>query len=149
MKGRPCKLYDCGTHGRLTAAQIAAHAGIKMTSVYNRISQGVKGEALVAAPLSAAERFQKRTCENWHDREVHTGGRVLAYIAAKISRKFPSCAPTAAELRAGMGMSRATAYRWAAAFKDAYCEAPAVRTENKTARKPAPSAPQPTTENPA
>lgn len=40
-------------------------------------------------------------------------------IACRVAAAFPDRVPSVAELRARFGMSRATAYRWRAALRDA------------------------------
>lgn len=120
MNIRQAKRYDCGVHGRLTVAQIAHTAGLHESTIYQRIGRGVSGAGLVSPAMPHKARWAKRSRENWHDNEAHTSGRLIVYLAARVARRYPNRAPTAAELQQNFGMSRASAYRWAAAFQDAY-----------------------------
>ena len=48
-----------------------------------------------------------------------TGGSVFIATACRIATAFPDRLPKPRELRERFGMSRATAYRWIAAMRDA------------------------------
>lgn len=54
-----------------------------------------------------------------HRESVHTAGCVTIATACRIAAAYPGRVPSVAELRARFGMSRATAYRWRAALRDA------------------------------
>lgn len=51
--------------------------------------------------------------------EDHQGARSAIGLAVRICDRYPSRPPTAQELISDFGMSRATAYRWASAIRDA------------------------------
>lgn len=53
---RTGRRHDCGSAGMLTAREIAARAGITVTSVDDRIRAGVTGDALVAPPTPGRSR---------------------------------------------------------------------------------------------
>ena len=107
------RLHDCGPHGRLTAKQIAALAGISRGMVSIRISSGLRGEALVA-PAKRGVRLPGD-----YTVSVGTIGHIGIHVAVRLAVSHRDRAPTIAHLRDQYGMSRATAYRWRAAFIDA------------------------------
>lgn len=110
---RLAQFHDCGPHGRLTAKQIAAQAGISQAMVYIRLSNGLKGEALVAP----AKRVDRQPGD-YRD-SVGTTSYMGLHVAVRLAVSHRGRAPTIAHLREQYGMSRPTAYRWRAAFIDA------------------------------
>ena len=115
---KKAKRHDCGRHGQLTAAEAAAIAGISPAAVYQRLTDGVKGDALCASTPSHSERYRKRRRSYTLDAPATCGG-VVAYTAARIAVRFHGQAPDVDVLMRDFGMHRATAYRWRAAFVDA------------------------------
>lgn len=115
-RGITPRRYDCGSHGLLTAKQISAVSGRALNSVYVRIKSGYTGERLVAHRI-VVERSVGRRC--FRAECTPTLGNSAIFLACKLARKFTSRPPTVSELREQFGMSRATAYRWRAAFIDA------------------------------
>lgn len=54
-----------------------------------------------------------------HRENVATTGPLSIAVACRLVAAFPDRLPKPSELRARFGMSRATAYRWIAAMRDA------------------------------
>ena len=117
MRGPAAKRHDCGSHGMLTVREIAAVAGINQNSVYRRLGYGVKGEALCQPREKRPAR--KVECDYKGTSVVATSGAVMVAVAVQIALAYPRRPPTVDELRSRYNMSRATAYRWRAAFIDA------------------------------
>jgi transposase len=116
-RGSVAKLHDCGRHGHLTADQIAKKAGVSTATVYGRRARGIRGEALCERPV-----WRGRTSGTYRN-ACHLDERGGALqIACRIARMFGTRTPSVAALRNQFGMSRATAYRWVAAWRYANCE---------------------------
>ena len=116
MRGPAAKLHDCGEHGRLTAYQIAGKAGVHETTIYRRIRLGVRGADLC---LPRLERKRAASTACYRGESIRTMGHVGIAVAVTIARAWPTRPPTVQELRNRFEMSRATAFRWRAAFVDA------------------------------
>ena len=114
MRKRKAKLHDCGAHGMLTVRQIALKAGIGEAGASRRVRDGVRGEMLVA-PTSPPRGHGN--C--WRDRGMHErGGTIL--VACLFAKIFRDDAPTPEKVALHFpDMSRATQYRWVAAWKAA------------------------------
>ena len=110
---RVATAHDCGEHGQLTVRQISAITGITEPVIYRRVQNGVTGEGLLSPPKHGV-----RQPGSYVDNAVSTGNLIL-HTAVKLAIAHRSKAPTIAHLREQYGMSRATAYRWRAAFIDA------------------------------
>ena len=115
--------HDCGDFGSLRAREIAELAGVKVTTVYARIREGISGEELCRPPSSHADRHLKKR-RGYTMNQPATSGNVTASTAVRIAVRFKNRAPDVAELTRDFGMSRATAYRWRNAFLDALGMAP-------------------------
>ena len=114
MRGKPAKKHDCGSHGLLTADAIARVSGLSVVTIYGRIRRGVRGEQLL---LSAPKHRPHHGIYRDHCAGIGAAGGIE--IACRFARMFRDRAPTANEVRSSFGMSRATAYRWVAAWKAA------------------------------
>ena len=55
----------------------------------------------------------------WDLRENPHSKALSLIVAVRIARRYTHRTPTVADLREQFGMSRATAYRWIAALRDA------------------------------
>jgi len=112
---RTAKRHDCGRFGMLTAREIAKLSDRDTGTIYGRIARGVTGEALASNPPKryAVERYREKQHVE-HSSVMHGG----MFIACRIARSMRSKddIPTVAELRDRFQMSRATAYRWRAAW---------------------------------
>ena len=116
-RGRIPKRHDCGHHGLLTAREISAISGVCESAIHQRIRNGVSGEALADPKSTTRPRGEAYTVR---DAGVPaTTGITRVAVAVSICRRFPDAPPTVDLLRREYGMSRATAYRWRAAFVDA------------------------------
>jgi predicted DNA-binding transcriptional regulator AlpA len=110
---RVAATHDCGEHGWLTVRQISERTGISEQTIYNRVKEGVSGERLL-------DPVRRGT----HPPGDYTGGiasigNLGLHTAVRLAISHRERAPTIEHLRAQYGMSRATAYRWRAAFIDA------------------------------
>lgn len=114
-RGRIAKRHDCGEHGQLTVREIAPIAGLSEPAIYSRLSRGVSGAALCAPAMSSVPQPGR----TYTDRTARTNGNITLAVACIMARKFPDRPPSVDQLRAEFDMSRATAYRWRAAFRDA------------------------------
>lgn len=117
MAGKIAKRHDCGKHGMLTAKEIGLIAGLHEQSVHQRITRGVRGEAL-------CERYDRsvaraKACETFRSgMPIDPNSSGVMFIAMRIASAFPHRAPTAEELMTKYGMHKATAYRWRRAWLD-------------------------------
>jgi predicted DNA-binding transcriptional regulator AlpA len=112
------KLVDVGGGRWMTYRQIAAVAGITVGTVSARYTRGLRGEALLAPPDPEAARARR----NGRDyRTYHHNSRV---VGVTIGRLFANKPPSLEYLQTRMGMSRASAYRWLAAWRESSGEHP-------------------------
>lgn len=116
QRGPQAALHDCGKHGRLTVAQIAGIAGVSANSIYCRIRMGVAGEKLCESRTARKSQGRK---VSYRGQDIHTVGSVNIAVAVTIARAYTTRPPSIDQLRNRFQMSRATAYRWRAAFVDA------------------------------
>lgn len=117
MSGRKPRRHDCGEHGWLTAGEIAERAGLSYSAINDRLRRGVKGAALLA-PATPHVRRRGTAVTAWTDKGMHTCGSITIAAALRIVRLWPDRPPSVAQLRETFGVSRATAYRWRAAWID-------------------------------
>ncbi len=96
--------YDCGQHGRLTMAQMVALSGITKQSLQYRLSQGVRGDALVSP--RKVRQLAGPMCP-------------VIRIACTLAATFPDVVPSVAQVRAAYPMSKASAERWRIAWRQA------------------------------
>lgn len=100
------KKFDCGAHGRLTAAQIARIAGITDSRVWARVRIGWKGEDLCRAKHDSLLVAKERCSQP------------VVRIAMKLARAFPDGTPTLAQIRKVHPMCERNAMRWRQALAD-------------------------------
>lgn len=107
--GRGARRYDCGRHGKLNRAQIAALAGISMGAAYYRaVKLGLRGEALIAGTAATRKR------------NVGSVARTpCVVIACRLARAFPGKAPTWRQVQGVVPMSEQAAKRWSRAMEAA------------------------------
>ena len=105
--------YDCGRHGKLTCAEIAAIAGTSKTAVYKRIHAGYRGEELCSKRWSRQSRVRSDSPPRRH----------MLVVAFKIALRFPDSLPTLAEVKQVRAMSDANAATWRQAIATARKEA--------------------------
>lgn len=101
------RTFNCGPHGRLTAAQIARTAGITESLVWQRVRIGWKGEEL-CRPKHDSLRGVKTRCS-----------KPVVRIAMKLARAFPDGTPTLAQIRKVHPMCERNAMRWRQALQEA------------------------------
>lgn len=100
------KKFNCGAHGRLTAAQIARIAGITESRVHQRVRIGWKGEELCLAKHDSLRVVRERC------------SKPVVRIAMKLARAFPDGTPTLAQIRKVHPMCERNAMRWRQALAD-------------------------------
>lgn len=118
--GKAPKTYDCGAHGQLAVSAIVALADISESTVYKRLRDGVRGAALCAPPASAAERVRRRHGVGDYRTHsmLHVGTASQVEVGMRLMQRYGNTAPTVAQLVDAFGMSRATAQRHRAAYKN-------------------------------
>jgi hypothetical protein len=113
--------------GWLTVEEIHRRYRVNPNTFRARYARGLRSVADLLAPPKKYRRTGPARAETYRTRVAHVppsdgkGGVVgTAYIAAMIARRWPSRPPLVAELVEALGMNRATAYRWRAAFLAAH-----------------------------
>src|SRR5688500_272310 len=114
MRRPSAALKDCGPYGRMTVRQMAKLAGIHENTMYGRLSHGL-------TPQQAIEYVRpkpKLGKPAWTLDGMRTSGTITIAAAVRIARMFPDKPPSVKVLQERLGVCRATAYRWRAAFID-------------------------------
>lgn len=105
-------IYDCGTHGWLTVAQIAAVAGTSKTAIYKRLLVGARGDELC----------QRRWANQSKIRRAAPPRRHMMVLAFQLADRFPDRLPSAEEIMQLPPMSLAHAKCWRQAIATARAE---------------------------
>lgn len=122
VRARKRLVYDCGAAGMLNSSEIALRAGVKLAAINRRIHEGVRGEALLAPSRRGHDSWSARRANGTRDyREFcHSNGNSKLVFALQVVREFGATPPSVEQLVSRFAMSRATAYRWRAAWLDVY-----------------------------
>lgn len=110
-------IYDCGTYGWLTVAQIAVLAGTSKTAIYKRLLVGARGDELCQRRWASQSRIRKAAPPRRH----------MMVLAFQLANRFPDRLPSAEEIMQLRPMSLSHANCWRQAIATARAELPARR----------------------
>jgi AcrR family transcriptional regulator len=111
-RGGGAVIYDCGSHGWLTVAQIAAIAGTSKVAIYKRLKANARGEELC----------QRRWANQSNIRKASPPRRHMLVLAFQLAERFPDRIPSPGELMQLRPMSLANANHWRQAIATARAE---------------------------
>lgn len=126
---RPAEKHSI--NGRyMTAREISGLSGICLSVVHRRLKAGIRDARIFQAQLRLAlprarplgRRSQLSPMKNGLELAGIYGANVALVVALKLVRRFGDKTPTKEQLMQQFECSRATAYRWIAAWKQAVAQ---------------------------
>jgi hypothetical protein len=110
-------IYDCGTHGWLTVAQIAVIAGTTKRAIYKRAHANFRGDELCQGRWANQSKIRKAAPPRRH----------MLILAFQLAERFPDRTPSPEEIMRLRPMSVANANHRRQAIATARAEVPARR----------------------
>jgi AcrR family transcriptional regulator len=110
-------IYDCGKHGWLTVAQIAAVAGTSKVAIYKRLKTNARGDELCQRRWANQSKIRKEAPPRRH----------MLVLAFQLAERFQDRIPSTEEIMQLRPMSAANANCWRQAIATARAEVPTRR----------------------